>query len=157
MLTQLLSKNNKERPSEMANFSYTPLLRPSLPQSSEELYHCSGVRWKRPFSVQRLIPKGHHSIDIEQLVGVKTQLSLDVESALEEVEKSLSEPQAQFHSQYRPVFKALVEKLYLFRLIVFTPPTCSVSTLILLSLKYTLCPPEELQAEHKRAPPLPSR
>ena len=81
---------------------------------------------------------------IEQLKGIKTTLSADVESALEEVERTLAEQQPLLRSKYGGVFRALVEKPAPFQLFLFSPPTCSVSTESLLTLESHLRLPTEL-------------
>jgi len=81
---------------------------------------------------------------IEQLKGIKTTLSADVESALEEVERTLAEQQPLLRSKYGGVFRALVEKPAPFQLFLFSPPTCSVSTQSLLTLEFHLRLPTEL-------------
>lgn len=47
---------------------------------------------------------------IAKLVVIKTQLSEDVKAAIDEVEKTLAQPQLRLRTKYGPVLRALVEK-----------------------------------------------
>lgn len=92
---------------------------------------------------------------IEELTGIKAQLSVNVEDGLEEVGRTLSDQQPLLRSKYGPVFRALLEIPNPFQLFVFTPPACSVSPQSLLSFQYHLRLPEDFIAESKPVPTRP--
>lgn len=87
-----------------------------------------------------------------QLKDLKEHLSEEVSDGLDEVLRTLMEPQPQLRSKYGPAFRALVEKLEPFQLFVFTVPSYPVSVKSLLTLQSSLRLPEELLAEIKPKP-----
>lgn len=75
---------------------------------------------------------------IDKLINLKVQLSADVEDALEEVLKTLAEPQPSLHSKYGSALRALMEKPKPFKLFVFTAPSCRFSVKSFLTLQSSL-------------------
>ena len=91
-------------------------------------------------------------IAIAQLTVFKTQLNTDMETSLEEVERTLAEPQPRFHSKYGSVFRALLEKPASFQLFTFHSPTCTVPPQSLISFQSTLRLPKQIMTEVRGEP-----
>lgn len=91
-------------------------------------------------------------ITIAKLISIKTQLSEDVKTAIDEVGKTLSESQPQLQSKYGSAFRSLVEKPKPFQLFEFAHPTCSVPLQSLIILNSNLPLPNELLADDEEGP-----
>jgi len=89
---------------------------------------------------------------IAELEEIKRKLSKDVDTAIEEVERTLSDPQPRLLSKYGLLFRALAENSVPFHLFAFTPPSCTMPSQSLISFQYTLTPLKDVLREAKKEP-----